>query len=318
MCDLLKENKNRFTLFPIQDMDIWNSYKIQQRATWTAEELDYSADLSDWKTLTENEKYFIENILAFFAGSDGIVLENLIQNFCNEVQLPEAKCVYSYQAYIENVHSEVYSLLIDTYIKDKHRKEECFNAIEEIPCIKKKADWSLNWINSDRSFGERLIAFAVVEGIFFSGSFCAIFWLKSKGKMVKTLGKSNELIARDEGMHTDFAILLYHKLDTRLEQEVIYDIFREAVGIEKEFICDSLKCSLIGMNKELMGEYIEFVADRLLTQLGYDKLYNTNNPFEFMNQIGMDGKTNFFEQRVTEYQIGGDDTINNFVIDEDF
>lgn len=318
MCELLTENKNRFTLFPIQDTDIWNAYKQQQRATWTAEELDYSADLTDWDTLNDDEKHFIENILAFFAGSDGIVLENLVQNFCNEVQLPEAKCVYAYQAYIENVHSEVYSLLIDTYIKDKKRKEECFNAIEQIPCIKKKADWALSWISSDNSFAQRLVAFAVVEGIFFSGSFCAIFWLKSKGKMVKTLGKSNELISRDEGMHTDFAVLLYHKLDYRLTKEIVNDIVKEAVNIEKEFICDSLKCSLIGMNKELMSEYIEFVADRLLTQLGYNKIYNTDNPFEFMNQIGMDGKTNFFEQRVTEYQIGGDDTINNFVIDDDF
>jgi ribonucleotide reductase beta subunit family protein with ferritin-like domain len=315
---LLKENPNRFTLFPIIDKDIWEAYKIQQRATWTAEEIDYSADLNDWDTLSEDEKYFIENILAFFAGSDGIVLENLIQNFCNEVQLPEAKCVYSYQAYIENVHSEVYSLLIDTYVNDNKRKHECFNAIEHIPCIKKKADWALKWVNSDRSFAERLIAFSIVEGIFFSGSFCAIFWLKSKGKMVKTLGKSNELIARDEGMHTDFAVLLYHKLDDRLSDSTMYQIIREAVDIEKEFICDSLKCNLIGMNKELMSDYIEFVADRLLTQLGYNKIYNTDNPFEFMNQIGMDGKTNFFEQRVTEYQIGGDDTTEMFVIDEDF
>ena len=316
--DLLKENPNRFTLFPIQDNDIWTAYKLQQRAQWTAEELDYSADLNDWESLSNDEKYFIENILAFFAGSDGIVLENLVQNFCNEVQLPEAKCVYAFQAYIENVHSEVYSLLIDTYVKDHKRKQECFNAIEQIPCIQKKAEWAMKWISSDQSFAHRLVAFSVVEGIFFSGSFCAIFWLKSKGKMVKTLGKSNELISRDEGMHTDFAVLLYHKLDTRLDSDVIYEIFREAVEIEKEFICDSLKCSLIGMNKELMGQYIEFVADRLLTQLGYEKIYNTENPFEFMNQIGMDGKTNFFEQRVTEYQIGGDDTTNVFVIDEDF
>ena len=316
--DLLKENPNRFTLFPIKDDDIWTAYKLQQRATWTAEEIDYSADLNDWETLSDDEKYVIENILAFFAGSDGIVLENLIQNFCSDVQLPEAKCVYAYQAYIENVHSEVYSLLIDTYVKNEQRKKECFNAIEQIPCVKKKADWAMKWISSDKSFAHRLIAFSVVEGVFFSGSFCAIFWLKSKGRMVKTLGKSNELIARDEGMHTDFAILLYHKLDTRLEESVVHDIFSEAVEIEKEFICDSLKCSLIGMNKDLMSEYIEFVADRLLTQLGYSKLFNTVNPFEFMNQIGMDGKTNFFEQRVTEYQIGGDDTINNFVIDDDF
>ena len=316
--DLLTENQNRFTLFPIQDKDIWSAYKLQQRAQWTAEEIDYSADLNDWNTLSSDEKYFIENILAFFAGSDGIVLENLVQNFCNEVQLPEAKCVYAFQAYIENVHSEVYSLLIDTYVKDKSRKEECFNAIEKIPCVKKKAEWALKWINSKESFPQRLIAFSIVEGIFFSGSFCAIFWLKSKGKMVKTLGKSNELISRDEGMHTDFAIILYHKMKQRLNQDLVHEMFKEAVDIEKEFICDSLKCNLIGMNKDLMSEYIEFVADRLLTQLGYSKIYHTVNPFEFMNQIGMDGKTNFFEQRVTEYQIGGDDTTNVFEIDEDF
>ena len=315
---ILQEQNNRFTLFPIKFHDIWEAYKNQQKAIWTADEIDYLADLNDWDTLKSDEKTFIENILAFFAGSDGIVLENLVTKFCKEIQIPEIRSAYTFQAYMENVHSEVYSLLIDTYIKDNKRKDECFNAIENIPAIKKKAEWALKWINDDKSFAERLVAFSVVEGVFFSGSFCAIFWLKSKGKMVKSLGKSNELIARDEGMHTDFAVLLYSKLINKLDKEVIYDIIKEAVNIEKEFICDSLKCKLIGMNSELMSEYIEFVADRLLTQLGYDKYYNTNNPFGFMNSMNLDGKTNFFEQRVTEYRIEQDASMKDFVIDDDF
>ena len=315
---ILKEQNNRFTLFPIKYNDIWEAYKNQQKAIWTADEIDYLADLNDWDTLKPEEKTFIENILAFFAGSDGIVLENLVTKFCKEIQIPEVRSAYTFQAYMENVHSEVYSLLIDTYIKDNKRKEECFNAIETIPAIKKKADWALKWINDDKSFAERLVAFSIVEGVFFSGSFCAIFWLKSKGKMVKSLGKSNELIARDEGMHTDFAVLLYSKLINKLDKEVIYDIIKEAVNIEKEFICDSLKCKLIGMNSDLMSEYIEFVADRLLTQLGYDKYYNKSNPFGFMNSMNLDGKTNFFEQRVTEYRIEQDASMKNFVIDDDF
>ena len=315
---ILKEQNNRFTLFPIKYNDIWEAYKNQQKAIWTADEIDYLADLNDWETLKPEEKTFIENILAFFAGSDGIVLENLVTKFCKEIQIPEVRSAYTFQAYMENVHSEVYSLLIDTYIKDNKRKEECFNAIETIPAIKKKADWALKWINDDKSFAERLVAFSIVEGVFFSGSFCAIFWLKSKGKMVKSLGKSNELIARDEGMHTDFAVLLYSKLINKLDKEVIYDIIKEAVNIEKEFICDSLKCKLIGMNSDLMSEDMEFVADRLLTQLGYDKYYNKSNPFGFMNSMNLDGKTNFFEQRVTEYRIEQDASMKNFVIDDDF
>jgi len=315
---LLQENPNRFTLFPIQYDDIWKAYKKQQEAQWTAEEIDYSADLNDWKTLSDDEKYFIENILAFFAGSDGIVLENLIENFSKEIQIPEVRSAYSFQAYIENVHSEVYSLLIDTYISDPLRKKECFNAIETIPAVKLKADWALKWISSDKSFAHRLVAFSVVEGIFFSGSFCAIFWLKSRGKMVKTLGKSNELIARDEGMHTDFAVLLYHKLENKLSEEQIYEIVKEAVEIEKKFICESLRCRLIGMNDNLMSQYIEFVADRLVTQLGYNKIYNKECPFSFMNMMNLDGKTNFFEQRVTEYKIGGNYNLTDFEIDDDF
>ena len=294
---LLQENPNRFTLFPIQYDDIWKAYKKQQEAQWTAEEIDYSADLNDWKTLSDDEKYFIENILAFFAGSDGIVLENLIENFSKEIQIPEVRSAYSFQAYIENVHSEVYSLLIDTYISDPLRKE-CFNAIETIPAVKLKADWALKWISSDKSFAHRLVAFSVVEGIFFSGSFCAIFWLKSRGKMVKTLGKSNELIARDEGMHTDFAVLLYHKLENKLSEEQIYEIVKEAVEIEKKFICESLRCRLIGMNDNLMSQYIEFVADRLVTQLGYNKIYNKECPFSFMNMMNLDGKTNFLNKEL--------------------
>ena len=320
--DLLKENPNRFTLFPIKDDDIWTAYKLQQRATWTAEEIDYSADLNDWETLSDDEKYFIENILAFFAGSDGIVLENLIQNFCSDVQLPEAKCVYAYQAYIENVHSEVYSLLIDTYVKNEQRKKECFNAIEQIPCVKKKADWALEWIDNG-SFAERIVAFAAVEGIFFSGSFCSIFWLKKRGLM-PGLSFSNELISRDEGMHCDFACLLYTRhLVNKLPKSTIEKIIRDAVEIEKEFVCDALPVRLIGMNADLMSQYIEFVADRLLVELGNEKIYNATNPFDFMEMISLQGKTNFFEKRVAEYQkagvAGNNDADNHgFTMDADF
>ena len=314
---ILNNEENRFTILPIRYKEIWNAYKIQQRAFWTAEEIDYSADKDDWNSLTDDERYFIEHILAFFAGSDGIVLENLVSNFCNEVQIPEARCAYAWQAMIENVHGEVYSLLIDTYITDPIRKAKLFNAIETIPCVKKKADWALRWISSSKSFAQRLIAFAVVEGIFFSGSFCAIFWLKSRGKMVKALGTSNELIARDEGMHTDFAILLYNHLNEKIDADDVHDIFREAVEIEENFICESLPCRLIGMNSDLMREYIRFVADRLLTQLGYEKLYNNSNPFSFMNQTCLDGKSNFFEKRVSEYQISTNSN-QQFLLDDDF
>ncbi len=299
---ILKDNPNRYTLFPLKWADIWKAYENHKKAFWTAQEIDYSADQDDWEKLNDDERYFIEHILAFFAGSDGIVLENLITNFCNDVQIPEARCFYGFQAMMENIHSEVYSLLIETYVKDPERKTMLFNAIETIPCVSQKADWAVKWINKDTSFAERLVAFAVVEGIFFSGSFCAIFWLKSRGKMVKALGKSNELIARDEGLHTDFAVLLYSHLIDKLSQEKIEEIVKDAVDIEVNFICESLPCRLIGMNSTMMTQYIKFVADRLVQQLGYGKIYNTQNPFAFMDNMNLDGKTNFFEQRVTEYQ----------------
>lgn len=300
----LEEDPHRFTIFPIQYDDIWEWYKKAQHAFWTAEEINFAADKVEWEELTADEKYFIENILAFFAGSDGIVLENLLSNFGTEVQCPEARCFYTFQGMIENVHGEVYSLLIDTFITDKDRKMKLFNAIDNIPCVKKKADWAIRWFDNSLPFTQRLVAFAVVEGIFFSGAFCSIFWLKSRGKMTKALGTSNELIARDEGMHTDFAVLLYTKyMVNKLSQEKVYEIFKDAIQIEEEFICDSLPCRLIGMNSDLMRQYIHFVADRLLTQLGYEKIYNEENPFEFMDWTNLDGKTNFFEKRVTEYQI---------------
>ena len=308
-------------MFPIRDQDIWAAYNKHKNAFWTAQEIDYSADAEDWEKLTNDEKYFIENILAFFAGSDGIVLENLVTRFCNEIKLPEARCYYTFQAMMENIHSEVYSLLIETFIKDYDKKIKLFNAIETIPCVKQKADWALRWINETNVFAERLVAFSVVEGIFFSGSFCAIFWLKSRGIMVKTLGTSNELIARDEGLHTDFAVLLYSKLNNKLPQETIYKIFKEAVEIEENFITDSLPCRLIGMNQNMMKQYIHYVADRLLMQLGYEPMYQETNPFSFMTLNSLDGKTNFFEKRVTEYQIAnGNDAVKNTEIttDDDF
>ncbi len=318
---LLKEDPTRFTMFPLKHFDLWTAYKNHMKAFWTEDEIDFSADKADWETLTNDEKYFIENILAFFAGSDGIVLENLIENFACEVQVPEARAFYGFQAMIENIHSTTYSLLIDTFIEDPKRKLDLFNAIQTIPCVTKKADWALKWIDKTKSFAERLIAFTVVEGIFFSGSFCAIFWLKNQGKMIKALGLSNELIARDEGLHCEFGVLMYHKLINKLTRERIIEIIDEAVQIEKEFICDSLPCALIGMNSELMYQYIKFVADRLITQLGYEKEYNVENPFDFMNNIALSGKSNFFEKRVTEYQ-NASATIKqedkHFVLEDDF
>ena len=301
---LLEDNDFRYVLFPIPSYrkPIWDAYKKHMSCFWTAEELDIAADKNDWDNLSKDEKHFIEHILAFFAGSDGIVLENLLENFSTEVQWPEVRCFYAFQGMIENVHSEVYSLLIDVYVENPVRKKQLFEAIDEIPAIKRKAEWAKKWMSKKQPFSHRLIAFAVVEGIFFSGSFCAIFWLKNNGKMVKALGTSNELISRDEGMHTDFAVLLFSYLQNTPDQSTVNDIFIDAVNIEKEFICDSLPNDLQGMNKNLMSTYIEYVADRLLLQLGFKKLYNSKNPFDFMEKTCLDGKTNFFEKRVSEYQ----------------
>ena len=316
---LLDEDDTRFTIFPIKHTDIWEWYKVAQNSFWVAEEIDFSADKEEWKTLTADEQYFIEHILAFFAGSDGIVLENLMSNFGTEVQFPEARCFYAFQGMIENVHGEVYSLLIDTFIENDLKKQNLFNAIETIPCVKQKADWALKWFDKSIPFAQRLLAFAVVEGVFFSGAFCSIFWLKSKGKMTKALGTSNELIARDEGMHTDFAILLYTKyLNAKVPEEIVNKIFEEAVEIEQNFICKSLPCKLIGMNADLMNQYIKYVADRLLTQLNYSKIWNVANPFSFMDWTNLDGKTNFFEKRVTEYQISTEKEETNLNLTEDF
>ena len=301
---LTRENSGRFVLFPIKYADMWDMYKKQVAVFWKAEEIDLSKDYIDWEKLNDNEKYFIKNILAFFAGSDGIVLENLAERFMSEVQIPEARCFYGFQLMMENIHSETYSLLIDSYVKDKEEKIKLFNAIDTIPCVSKKAKWAQKWISSDTIFSKRLIAFAAVEGIFFSGSFCAIFWLKNRGLM-PGLTFSNELISRDEGLHTDFAVLLYGYIVNKLKQEEIEKIICDAVNIEKEFITESLPCNLIGMNRDLMIEYIEFVADRLIVQLGYKRVYNSKNPFPFMEMISLEGKTNFFEKRVGEYSLTG-------------
>ncbi len=301
---LTQENSGRFVLFPIKYADMWDMYKKQVAVFWKAEEIDLSKDYIDWEKLNDDEKYFIKNILAFFAGSDGIVLENLAERFMSEVQIPEARCFYGFQLMMENIHSETYSLLIDSYVKDKEEKIKLFNAIDTIPCVSKKAKWAQKWISSDTIFSKRLIAFAAVEGIFFSGSFCAIFWLKNRGLM-PGLTFSNELISRDEGLHTDFAVLLYGYIVNKLKQEEIEKIICDAVNIEKEFITESLPCNLIGMNRDLMIEYIEFVADRLIVQLGYKRVYNSKNPFPFMEMISLEGKTNFFEKRVGEYSLTG-------------
>ncbi|EGC33194.1 hypothetical protein DICPUDRAFT_56591 [Dictyostelium purpureum] len=298
---ILKENKDRFVLFPIKYPDIWSMYKQAEASFWTAEEIDLAPDLNDWSSkLNDNERHFISNVLAFFAASDGIVNENLATRFMSEVQIPEARCFYGFQIAIENIHSETYSLLIDTYIKDNEQKSKLFNAIDTIPCIKKKADWALKWINNSDSFAERLVAFAAVEGIFFSGSFCSIFWLKKRGLM-PGLTFSNELISRDEGLHCNFACLLYTKLINKLESKTLEAIIRDAVVCEKEFICDSLPVDLIGMNSRSMSQYIEFCADRLLVSLGYKKIYNASNPFDWMEMISLQRKTNFFEGKVAEY-----------------
>ena len=313
---LLQEDDNRYVMFPIQDQDIWQMYKKQVDCFWRAEEIDLSKDLTHWETLDQKEKYFVSMILAFFAASDGIVLENLAMRFMGEVQLSEARAFYGFQIAMENIHSETYSLLIDTYIKDREEKTMLFQAIDNFPCIKKKADWAIKWINDKRSsFATRLIAFACIEGIFFSGAFCSIFWLKKRGLM-PGLTFSNELISRDEALHTEFAVLLYSKLNKKLIKSKVLDILKEAVEIEKEFICDALPCRLIGMNSDLMCQYIEFVADRLSVQLGYDKIYGTKNPFDFMEMISIEGKTNFFEKRVAEYALA-DKTKTEDVFDFD-
>ena len=316
---LLTENPNRFVMFPLSDKPIWDMYKKQMDCFWRAEEIDLSQDLSHWESLNDNEKHFIKMVLAFFAASDGIVLENLGMRFLSEVQLPEARAAYGFQLMMENIHSETYSLLIDTYIKDDVEKSKLFKAIENFPCVKKKADWAIKWINDKRSsFATRLLAFACVEGIFFSGSFCAIYWLKKRGLM-PGLTFSNELISRDEGMHTDFAVLLYSKLAKKAKKQKVHELFKEAVEIEKEFICEALPCRLIGMNDKLMKQYIEFVADRLVVQLGYPKIFNSSNPFDFMEMISLDGKTNFFEKRVGDYSLAsGDHSQASFDLDMDF
>lgn len=302
---LLKENKSRFVLFPIQHRDIWEMYKKHEASFWTAEEIDLSQDNKDWETLSKDEQHFIKHVLAFFAASDGIVLENLGERFLTEVQLPEARCFYGFQLAMENIHSETYSLLLDTYIKDPKEKTEMFNAIETIPCIQRKANWAMRWITCGNTFAERLVAFAAVEGIFFSGSFCAIYWLKKRGKM-PGLTFSNELISRDEGLHCDFACMLYNQLQkTKLPEKTVHEIIRDAVSIEKEFVCDAIPCALIGMNSGMMSQYIEFCADRLIDALGCKKIYNVTNPFEWMEMISLQGKTNFFEKRVGEYQKAG-------------
>jgi len=300
---LLTENPNRYVMFPLQDEEIWAHYKKMEDCFWRTEEIDLSKDLIHWQNLKDDEKHFIKMVLAFFAASDGIVLENLGQRFMNEVQLPEAKAAYGFQLMMENIHSETYSLLIDTYIKNQDEKMKLFRAIDNFECIKKKADWAIKWINDKRSsFATRLIAFACIEGIFFSGSFCAIYWLKKRGIM-PGLTFSNELISRDEGMHTDYAVCLFHKLLKKPKKQKVHDLMKDAVNIEKEFICDALPCKLIGMNKDLMAQYIEFVADRLLLQLGYPKIYNVSCPFDFMEMISLEGKTNFFEKRVGDYSL---------------
>ena len=319
---LLSEEEKRYVIFPIKQEPIWQMYKKAVSSFWTVEEIDLSKDMDDFTKLKDDEQHFIKNVLAFFAASDGIVNENLVERFCNEVQVLEAKCFYGFQVAMENIHSETYSLLIDTYIKDKLEKERLLNAVETIPSVKKKADWAMKWISDkDSSFGTRVIAFAAVEGIFFSGSFCSIFWLKKRGLM-PGLCFSNELISRDEGLHTEFAVLMYSMLKNKPHEETVKNIIMEAVDIEKEFITESLPCSLIGMNQKLMTQYIEYVADRLLMMLQIEPVYKTQNPFEWMELISIQGKTNFFEKRVGEYSNKANPNkeveIEEFSMDADF
>ncbi|MDP4130582.1 MAG: ribonucleoside-diphosphate reductase small subunit [Bacteroidota bacterium] len=316
---LLKENKDRFVILPINYPRIWEMYKKHEASFWTAEEIDLSSDQKDWQALNDGERHFISHILAFFAASDGIVNENLAVNFMSEVQLPEARCFYGFQIMMENIHSETYALLIDSYVRDPREKDRLFHAIETVPAVKKKAEWALRWIQNG-SFAERLVAFAAVEGIFFSGSFCSLFWLKKRGLM-PGLTFSNELISRDEGLHCEFACLLYSMLNRQLSKEEVFRIIAEAVSIEKEFISEALPVRLIGMNADLMKQYIEFVADRWLAELGYPKMFKAVNPFDFMEMISLQGKTNFFEKRVGDYQksgvlSSGEDV--SFSLEEDF
>lgn len=316
---LLKENKDRFVILPINYPAIWEMYKRHEASFWTAEEIDLSSDQKDWENLTDGERHFISHILAFFAASDGIVNENLAVNFMSEVQVPEARCFYGFQIMMENIHSETYALLIDTYIKNPNEKNRLLHAIDTVPCVQKKAQWALKWIENG-NFAQRLVAFAAVEGIFFSGSFCSIFWLKKRGLM-PGLTFSNELISRDEGLHCEFACLLYSMLQNKLSEAEVQSIIKEAVEIEKEFVTDALPVDLIGMNSRLMQQYIEFVADRWLSELGYQRIYNTTNPFDFMELISLQGKTNFFEKRVGDYQKSGvlaDSESQAFSLDEDF
>ncbi len=316
---LLRENKDRFVILPINYPRIWEMYKKHEASFWTAEEIDLSSDMKDWALLNDGERHFISHVLAFFAASDGIVNENLAVNFMSETQLPEARCFYGFQIMMENIHAETYALLIDSYIKDPQEKYRLFHAIETVPAVKKKAEWALRWIQNG-SFAERLVAFAAVEGIFFSGSFCSIFWLKKRGLM-PGLTFSNELISRDEGLHCEFACLLYGMLSNKLSHEAVASIIGDAVAIEKEFISDALPVKLIGMNADLMKQYIEFVADRWMAELGYPKIFNSANPFDFMEMISLQGKTNFFEKRVGDYQKAGllsGKEAQSFSLEEDF
>merc|ERR1711924_134619 len=321
---LLKENPNRWVMFPIKYPQIWEMYKKHEASFWTAEEIDLSQDTKDWEKLNDSERHFITHVLAFFAASDGIVCENLASQFSTEIQIPEARAFYGFQIAMENIHSETYSLLIEQYIKDPAEKDKVFDAMHTMPPVQAKAEWALSWMNDRNSFAERIIAFAAVEGILFSGSFCAIYWLKKRGLM-PGLTFSNELISRDEGLHTEFACLLYGMLENKLPDDVVHDIINGAVETEKEFICDALSCDLIGMNSDLMTTYIKFVADRLLVALGHPKIYNTKNPFDWMELISLQGKTNFFEKRVGEYQkagvmasVKGQENSDAFALDMDF
>lgn len=322
MESILAPNDNRFVLFPLKHMNVWEMYKKHVAAFWTAEEVDLFQDMTDWEKLNDDERHFISHVLAFFAASDGIVNENLALRFYNDVQIPEARCFYGFQIAMENIHSETYSLLIDTYIKDPKKREQIFKAVQNMPTVAKKAEWAMKWIKSGNKFAERIVAFAAVEGIFFSGSFCAIFWLKKRGLM-PGLCTSNEFISRDEGLHCEFACLMHSLLNEneKADKKAIQAIITEAVEIEKEFIQDALPVSLIGMNAQMMSQYIEFVADHWLTALGCPKVYNTTNPFEWMELISLEGKTNFFEKRVSEYQKSGvlnDRKDNVFTLDAEF